>query len=306
MQYRKTSPHHLVPGTILIRRFLIERVLAEGGFGIIYFARDLELELTVAIKEYYPIGFANRNTTYSEEVVSSNNDAEAIFEKGKESFLEEARVLARFSEEPGIVYVRDRFTENNTAYIVMEYLNGITLKAWLKQNGVMSFGQVLDFIRPIITVLSKLHKTGYIHRDVSPDNIMVLRDNRTKLLDFGAAKETLTGKSLTIMVKHGYAPEEQYRTKGEQGPWTDIYALCATIYRCITGITPDQAIERMHQDKLERPSLLGIKIGLEQEAALMKGMSIYQKDRFQTIEELEQKLYECAPIVIDLKPAGDL
>ena len=286
-------PHQLLPGTLLAKRFRIERVLAEGGFGIIYVGRDLNLEMTVAIKEYYPFGFASRNHTYSEEVTSSNEEGLQTFEKGKEDFLKEARAMARFSVEPGIVTVRDFFTENNTAYIVMDYLDGETLKTWLEENDPMPVEKALNLMRPIMAALSRIHEEGLIHRDISPDNIMMLKDNRITLLDFGAARNASLTKErdLTIMIKRGYAPEEQYRSKGNQGPWTDVYALCATIYRCITGIKPDESIERVYNDQLKRPSQLGIFITKNQEDTLMKGLAIFQKNRIQTIDELEEHLF---------------
>ena len=293
MQRKDPLSYQLLPDTLLAERFLIKGVLAEGGFSIIYAGRDLNLEMKVAIKEYYPFGLASRNHTSSEEVISINKDEWQTFEKGKENFLKEARVLAQFSVEPGVVSVRDFFTENNTAYIVMDYLEGVTLKTWLKEKEPLSVAEALQLMEPVMATLSRIHEKGLIHRDISPDNIMMLEDNRIKLLDFGAARSTsLTKeKDLTIMLKRGYAPEEQYRSKGNQGPWTDVYALCATLYKCITGVKPDEAIERIYQDKLKRPSQLGISIDKRQEDALMKGLAIFQRDRFKTIDELREQLY---------------
>ena len=294
MQRKDPLPHQLLPDTLLAKRFLIEGVLAEGGFGIIYRGRDLNLEMKVAIKEYYPFGFASRNHTYSEQVTTSSEEVLLTFEKGKEDFLKEARAMARFSVEPGIVSVRDFFTENNTAYIVMDYLDGVTLKTWLEENEPLSVTEALALMEPIMAALSRIHEEGLIHRDISPDNIMMLKDRRITLLDFGAARGTSLpeGKELTIMIKRGYAPEEQYRSKGNQGPWTDVYALCATLYKCITGVKPDEAIERVYQDELKNPSQLGVSIEKKQEDAIMKGLAIFQKDRFQTIDELRKALFD--------------
>lgn len=293
MERKHLSPHQLQAETILANRYQIDGVLGEGGFGITYRGRDLNLEFEVAIKEYYPSGLANRNHTHSRDVVPNVGKSEAIFEKGKKSFLREARVLARFVGEPGIVNVRDFFIENNTAYIVMDYLDGITLKEWLGQNNKISVNQTLGLMKPIMDALLRIHGEGLIHRDISPDNIMVMKDGSIKLLDFGAARDVsgLDEKSLSVMLKPGYAPEEQYRSKGKQGPWTDIYALSATIYKCITGITPEESIERIFDDKVKKPSELGIDIDKKQERALMKGMAILQKDRFQFIRELKEGLF---------------
>jgi serine/threonine protein kinase len=301
MQQKTALTHQLLPQTILAKRFLIERVLAEGGFGIIYVGRDLNLEMAVAIKEYYPFGFASRNHTYSEEVVTSSEEAKKTFEAGKEDFLKEARAMARFSTEPGIVNVRDFFKENNTAYIVMDYLKGVTLEKWLEKYKRISVAETLKLMKPLMTALSKIHEEGLIHRDISPTNIMMLEDNQIKLLDFGAVRNvTLVNENgLTIMIKRGYAPEEQYRSKGHQGAWTDVYALCATIYKCITGIKPEDAIQRVHKDELKRPTLLGVSIGRRQEEAIMKGLAVYQEDRFQTVNELKEQLFSEAKMNVE-------
>ena len=281
-------PHQLSPGTVLSSRYLVGAVLGEGGFGITYIGRDLNLDVRVAIKEYYPSGFVNRNHTHSENVTANTGEPEAIFDKGKDSFLKEARILAKFSKEPGIVGVRDFFKENNTAYIIMDFLEGVTLKTWLEQRGKIPADQILSLMKPIMTALSNIHKQGLIHRDISPDNIMLMKDGSLKLLDFGAAR-TMSGldeKSLSVMLKPGYAPEEQYRSKGMQGPWTDIYALCATIYKCISGVALDDALQRVFGDETKAPSELGAQITPAQETALLKGIAVLQKNRFQSIDEL--------------------
>ena len=281
-------PHHLLPGTILSGKFYVGRAIGEGGFGITYIGRDTKLDMKVAIKEFYPNGCVNRNHTMSPRVSNSVADElKNFFETGKDRFLKEARVLAKFSGEPGIVGVRDFFEENNTAYIIMEYLDGVDLKHYLKNKGRLTPEQTLDFMMPVMIALKKIHAQGMIHRDISPDNIMLI-GNRVKLLDFGAARNVSANenKSLSIMLKPGYAPEEQYRSKGTQGPWTDIYALCATMYKCITGITPDDATQRVFSDEVKAPSALGIKIPKQFENTIMRGMSVHQKDRFQSIDEL--------------------
>ena len=190
--------------------------------------------------------------------------------------------------------VNDFFIENATAYIVMEYIDGQTLKSYLAQmGGRLSAAQVFDMMRPVMTSLAEVHKSGMIHRDISPDNIMISREGYVKLLDFGAAREFADSgsKSLSIMLKPGFAPEEQYRSKGKQGPWTDVYALSATMYKCITGVTPDESLERTQQDTLKPPSQMGISLPIGQEAALMKGLAVFQRDRFQTVMELYDALY---------------
>ena len=206
--------------------------------------------------------------------------------------MDEARNLALFSDESGIVNVIDYFEENNTAYIIMEYLDGETLKKRISCEGKLSIEETLSLLYPVMVSLSKMHKLGIIHRDISPDNIMISDDGKAKLLDFGAARfvSAAASSSLSIVLKPGFAPEEQYRSKGVQGPWTDIYALCATIYTCITGVVPDDAPQRQHLDELKTPSALGIKINSDIEWALMKGLSVSHVDRFQSIEELIEGL----------------
>lgn len=280
--------HHLLPGTILNSKFMVGEALGEGGFGITYIGRDMNLDIPVAVKEFYPNGFVSRNNTASQSIVDSiSEDRKDFFIKGRERFLTESRILAKFSDEPGIVEVRDFFEENNTAYIVMEYLDGCNLKNYIKKNGLMTPEQALNFLFPVMEALKKIHSHGLIHRDISPDNIMYT-GKAVKLLDFGAARSVTAeaNKSLSVMLKPGFTPEEQYRSKGVQGPWTDIYALCATMYKLITGITPEDATQRFFDDSIKRPSQLGIKIAPNVEDAIVKGMSLKQSDRFQTIDEL--------------------
>ncbi len=288
------APHHLSPGTVLNGKYEIGAVLGEGGFGITYIGQDINLDMKIAVKEYFPSGIVNRNSAVSAEVTVNVGNAQADFEKGKENFLKEARTLAKFANNPNIVSVRDFFSENNTAYIVMEYLCGIDLKEYLEQKGVMSFEKAFEMLSPIMSALSKIHEQGLIHRDISPSNIMVLSDGVVKLLDFGAARNVVgtDEKSLSIMLKPGYAPEEQYRTKGRQGPWTDVYALAATMYKLITGVTPDDAMNRIFKDELAAPSSINSDISKEQDNIVLKGMAIQQENRFQSIEDLQKACME--------------
>ncbi len=289
----ETPAHRLRPGTVLDRRYLIGRALGQGGFGITYIGRDMTLDLCVAVKEYYPNGYATRDTRVSNELVLTDDDKDGFFHSGKEKFLREAKILAKFCDEPGIVGVRDFFEENNTAYIVMEFLDGITLKEYIAERGPLPMGGVLSLMHPVVDTMAKVHESGVIHRDISPDNILLLPDGRPKLLDFGAARDVSDGKSLSVMPKCGYAPEEQYRRKGNQGPWTDVYALCATMYFCLTGRAPEESIERFwsEEDTLIPPSELGAKIQAWQEEALLKGMSLKIEDRYPSMAELEAALY---------------
>ena len=285
--------HCLRKGTRLIGRYTIEGVLGQGGFGITYLGIDELHEKKVAIKEFFPQGIVTRNIEYQDTVTVTFVGEKDNYEKGKERFLKEARTMAKFSKDEGIVKALDFFEINNTAYIVMEYLEGITLKQYLRENQRIAPEDLIELLVPLIEALDEIHSQGMIHRDISPDNIMVLPDGRIKLMDFGAARDyTEFGeKSLSIVLKPGYAPPEQYQTHGVQGPWTDIYALCATMYKCITGENPPDAIERVMDDSLKKISEFGIVIPTQEEAAIIKGMSVSAKDRYQDIKDLCEDLY---------------
>ena len=285
--------HCLRKGTRLIGRYTIEGVLGQGGFGITYLGMDELHEKPVAIKEFFPQGIVTRNIEYQDTVTVTFVGEKDNYEKGKERFLKEARTMAKFSKDKGIVKALDFFEINNTAYIVMEYLEGVTLKQYLAENKRIDAEDLVELLVPLIEALDEIHSQGLIHRDISPDNIMVLPDGRIKLMDFGAARDyTEFGeKSLSIVLKPGYAPPEQYQTHGVQGPWTDIYALCATMYKCITGENPPDAIERVMDDSLKKISEFGIVIPTQEEAAIIKGMSVSAQDRYQNIKDFCEDLY---------------
>ena len=289
----KKNLHYLRKETRLIGRYTIKSVLGQGGFGITYLGMDELYQRKVAIKEFFPQGIVTRNTEYEDTVTVTFVEEKADYEKGKERFLKEARTMAKFSKDEGIVKVLDFFEINNTAYIVMEYLEGITLKQYIRENQRITSEELVRLLVPLIESLDEIHSQGMIHRDISPDNIMVLPDGRIKLMDFGAARDyTEFGeKSLSIVLKPGYAPPEQYQTHGIQGPWTDIYALCATMYKCITGENPPDAIDRVIDDHLKKISEFGITIPPQEEAAIIKGMSVSAKDRYQDIKDFCEDLY---------------
>ena len=228
------EPWHLPIGHILKERYYVGHALGYGGFGVTYAAFDTILQTRVAIKEYLPNEFATRMPGLAS--VSIYEDEKQIqYKKGLDGFVNEARKLAKFSDHPGIVSVTDFFEENYTAYLVMEYIEGKTIKEYLleKEGGRIPFDEALSLMMPIMDTLCEVHKSGMIHRDISPDNIIISNDGDVKLIDFGAARYAMTGKtkSLSVILKPGYAPEEQYRSNGEQGPWSDVYAVGATLYR---------------------------------------------------------------------------
>lgn len=282
----------LPPGTILNHRYLLGRVLGHGGFGVTYLALDLDLKIKLAIKEYLPNGFVIRNGTNQHVSVFSGNQ-EAAYRDGLQKFLEEAMVLAKLSTMPGIVTVRDYFAENNTAYLVMYYLDGITFKEFLERNNeVIPYDTALTILLPALSALTEVHKHNILHRDISPDNIYITKERQIKLLDFGAARQVLgeQSKSLDVILKRGYAPEEQYRTRGKQGPWTDVYAAGATFYRAVVGETPPDSLERLAEDTLVPPSKLGYSIPPGIELPLLKALSVRSADRYQTIQEFSDAL----------------
>lgn len=284
----KTAPaHHLLPGTILNGKYTIGYALGEGGFGITYIGLDNSLQIKVAIKEFFPKGIVGRNSSVTSDVSCLNaGESDKLFDTEKAKVINEARILAKFSKERGIVNVREYFEANNTAYIVMEYLEGETLEEYLAHSGPISADEAYTLLHPVMRVLEQLHNEGVVHRDISPDNLM-FDGEQIKLLDFGAAREVLysTSKSFSVILKHGYAPEEQYRRKGHQGAWTDVYSLCATLYYCITNVIPDTSLDRMHEDELKRPSDLGVSISEQQEDALMRGLSVLPEDRLQSVAD---------------------
>ncbi len=291
----KKGLHYLQPGSILNGRYMVGKVLGEGGFGITYIGWNLNLDMPIAVKEYFPKGFVARNTDQTDVVsVLLGGGKGQFYLKQKDRFLDEAKTLGRLENIDAIVSVKDCFAENGTAYIVMEYLDGEDFGKYLRKNGgKLPARQVFDMMEPIIKALALIHKdnNGLIHRDISPDNIRITADAKIKLMDFGAARETDDEKSLSVVLKPGYAPEEQYRTRGKQGPWTDVYGLCATIYRAIVGKKPIESLERAVDDRLKTPSELGIPIHPKRENALMKGLAVLAKNRWQSMDELYEAFY---------------
>lgn len=288
-------PHQLPPDTVLANRYRLIRVLGEGGFGITYEGWDETLRMRVAVKEFFPRAFVTRHRRESNDVTIPEGEAAEAFEKGKAAFLNEARTLAQFQQNPNIVSVTNFFEENQTAYIVMEFLDGRDLKNILEQRGTIPFAEAFALLEPVMQALSVLHAHGLIHRDISPSNIMILPDGTAKLLDFGASKaiDTVTEASRSICLKPGYSPEEQYRSRGELGPWTDVYALSATMYHMLVGFPPDDSLQRILLDEVKKPSELGADIPAYAEAALMRGLAVQSKDRYQSIQEMAEAMRAC-------------
>lgn len=283
-------PMALPAGTVLNGRYILGRVLGQGGFGITYLAKDHKTGNLVAVKEYFPDTFAAR--TYEKTVYAYTEQRMENFLYGKKCFLNEAKTLAEFIGNPNIVRVYSYFEENNTAYFVMDYVQGISLRDYLKKYGRISWEKAKSLLFPIMDALSQVHSRGIIHRDVTPDNIYITKDGMVKLLDFGAARYSLgdRSRSIDVVLKHGFAPREQYSRHGRQGPYTDVYALAATYYFSVTGRLPPDSIDRQEHDDLILPSSLGVKISQNDEDALCKGLEVSAADRFQTMNEFKQAL----------------
>ena len=277
-------------GTLLNGRYMTGKVLGVGGFGITYLCYDLTLEIKVAIKEYMPSSLATRHSDkYS---VALTGRGQEDYQNGMERFLDEARILAKLQNTPNIVSVQNYFKENNTAYFVMEYVEGMSLKAYIaSQGGIIPYDQALTILMPVMFALTQVHALNLTHCDISPDNIFITVRGESKLLDFGAARSSaVEEKSISVILKHGYAPEEQYSRKGNQGPWTDVYAMGATLYRCVTGELPPDSIIRVHNDTLKKPSELGIKLPLYVEQSIMRALAVKAEDRFPSMEDFLEGL----------------
>lgn len=299
-----TEQHQLPLGTVMtgsggLRTYQTGAVLGQGGFGITYIAMELGSHRRVAIKEYFPIQCAQRSEDHV--TVAAKPEKERLYQGGMNSFLEEARMLASQDDLPSVVRVLDYFKANNTAYLVMEYLDGVTLQQKMKKEGKLPAQEFLAKLPPLLHDLEKLHQSGVIHRDISPDNLMWMPNGTIKLLDFGCARSIEDGKSMTVLLKQGFAPVEQYQTRG-QGPWTDVYALSATIYYCLTGIVPPNAVERLDNDTLQPPTALGVALTEEQETALLWGLTVQPKSRPVSMEVFAKRLFGTPAPIPDSEP----
>lgn len=270
-------------GTILHGSYLLGSVLGAGGFGITYIALHIPSGRRVAVKEFLPVDFAARapGGTQVQDVTRGQD-----FQRAKKSFLREARTIYQLRGYAGIVRVEKLFEENNTAYYVMEYLDGSDLKHVLRERGGrLSPEETGRLLAPVFDALAFIHTQGIVHRDISPDNIFICRDGTVKLIDFGAAYAAVRerSQSMQLFVKRGYAPVEQYMSAGQLGPWTDEYAFAATIYHCLTGVIPPDAPERNYQDALVPPSCCGVAIAPASEQALLTAMSVRAQDRYPSV-----------------------
>ena len=281
----KKFPVALRAGTVLNNRYIVGRVLGQGGFGITYLALDTQLNAKVAIKEFMPNDIATRiGTTVSVAMDTKSEE----FAYGAERFQEEARTLAKFIGNPNIAAVTSYFDENDTSYFVMDYIEGISFKTYIANHGgKISVEETLNVMIPVLRALTAVHAEGFIHRDVTPDNIYITKDGMVKLLDFGSARYSIgdKSKSLDVILKVGYAPKEQYIRRSRQGPFTDVYSCAACFYAALTGFLPPESLERMDEDTLVPISQCGIEIPEYLDKAILKGLAVQPEDRFQSAAE---------------------
>lgn len=290
------APIALPDGTTLRNEYRVGAVLGTGSFGITYRARDQHLDTTVAIKEYYPRHMAGR-TDASRTIQPYTEEQTEEFAFGLKQFRQEGRTLARF-DHPNIVDVRSYFEENGTGYLVMDYYDGQTLAEYLKRNGgTLPEEEVLSIMQDVLRGLRPVHAAGMLHRDIDPQNIYLTDEGRAVLIDFGAAREAMTtrSQSLSVILKPGYAPFEQYSTSGNQGPHTDLYACAATLYKCLTGLKPPDATDRLQDDSLVSPREVREEISLDTSVAVMKGLRLAPEQRPGSVEEFAALLDETVP-----------
>ena len=289
--YENRTGVHLAPGTQLLSRYDVGRLLGQGGFGATYLGWDDRLQVKVAVKEYYPANLISRIPGGSRVVPFSDVHAEG-FHLGMKKFLDEARLLARLRDIKEIVGVQDFFEANDTAYLIMELLQGRTLKKYVSESGgSLDPRRAVSILGPIMKALQSVHDQGLIHRDVAPDNIFITSAGERKLLDFGAARHAAgQAANLTVILKPGYAPPEQYSHEGLQGPWTDVYAMCATLYMVICGKTPPDATTRFMNDKVPKLADYGVQAPPAFEKALLAGLAMRHNERPQSMKDLQKSL----------------
>lgn len=283
------DPAMLTPGSVLLNRYVIGRVIGKGGFGITYLAFDALVGRKIAVKEYFPYGVAQRTAASTEVAVTSADSAEA-FRLGAEKFYNEAKLVEKFNGNPNIVGVYDCFYENGTVYIAMEYLRGQTLKEYIRDYGILKAPKALFVAKNICGALVVAHSANVLHRDVSPDNIIICDNGDIKLIDFGAARQVVAehSQSFSVIIKPGFAPPEQYRKKGNQGPWTDVYSVGTTLYFTLTGDIPEDPSARFDDDDTFKENQFDIDPALWE--IITKATKLNVDERYPDAYELKKSL----------------
>ena len=289
----KYESYWLPMETKLNNRYVVEGVIGEGGMGIVYLGYDSVLDCKVSVKEYFPRKLSTRDAN-STDIHIYVGPGEETFNEGLEKFVDEARILAKFDNIDGIVSVRDFFYENNTAYIVMEHVDGETIRDVVDKCGKIEGNQTLELMKPILYSLIKIHQKGLLHRDISPDNIIIDKEKKAYLIDFGAARflENEENKTMTVFFTRGYSAEEQYAENSHKGPYTDVYGICSTMYFMLTGIRPEESIRRLiHDHVVPLDKFKDVVLTKKVKRAIMKGMSVTASKRYETVELLCRYLY---------------
>lgn len=276
-------------GSILSGRVVIGRALGKGGFGITYSGYDMNSEKRIAVKEFFPDGTAYRSKN-GNEVMLLHPEYRETFEAGKEAFLREVKLVAQFWNHPNIIGVYESFQENRTAYLLMDYAAGMTLKSYVQIHGNLTEGQALSVMYGISQALDAMHKAGVLHRDISANNIMLCTGGEVKLIDFGAARSVTADEEagLTVVLKPGYTPMEQYTKRGKQGAWTDIYSLGVSIYYALTGVVMDNPYERLDKDEEFLENIYGIEKDFFNILKICTKVKI--SERYGSVDELRQAL----------------
>lgn len=284
-----SDPTMLRPGSILLGKYIVGKVIGKGGFGVTYLAYDVSTNRKVAIKEFFPYGVALRAAGTTTVSVASMDNAEA-FKLGAEKFYNEAKLVSRFNGNPNIVGVHEFFYENDTVYFAMEYLEGHTLKDHISEHGTISAPQALFIMQNVANALMAAHSSNVLHRDISPDNIILCNNGDVKLIDFGAARQVVAehSQSFSVILKPGFAPLEQYQKKGNQGPWTDIYSLGTTIYYSLTADIPEDPMSRIDDDKAFSSNQYNINEELW--AVISKAAGLRIEDRYGDVFALKNDL----------------
>lgn len=294
-------------GSVLQGRYAIGKAIGKGGFGITYLAYDIKLDRKIAIKEYFPRELAWRSSDTATVTIHSGKDAET-FKNGAEKFYEEARLVAKFNGSSSIVNVYDFFYENATVYYSMEYLQGQTIKDRVSQGGTIPAEQVKFIAEEVASALMTTHGAKVLHRDVSPDNIMLCSDGKIKLIDFGAARQVVSegSQNFSVILKPGFAPLEQYQKKGRQGPWTDIYSLGTSLYYCLTGKIPEDPMSRMENDETFAANLMSVDEGLRD--IIRKATALRIEDRYGSANEMLNDLKNssaAAAVPVNVPPVSN-
>ena len=299
------APNYVLPyGAILNGRYIVGKMLGQGGFGITYIGWDLAMERKVAIKEYYPSGQVSRNPGSRDLTWYTNEQSRQARQNGMQMFLKEARKMSKVDNLTNVVRVRDIFQENETAYIVMDFVEGETLKARLDKTGPLTWKQAKDIFLPAIQAMEQVHQAGLVHRDISPDNLMLTPDGRVMILDLGAAKDLAINKgaSSAMVVKGGFSPPEQYAQQGGSGSWTDVYAMAATMYHSLTGVVPPTAVDRMQGEPVNWALLASNGVPKHVISALQSAMALNAKERTQSMAELLRQCQSETAVVARKEP----